>query len=103
MPRPAQSQIVSADRRRRLPGGSSRYDRAELRDGGAPRVGLLYGGPECDLRTRNVNQLWGDYYVLDPLNDFMTTQPLIHIEADSAFDASSTAANTTFYGRFPYP
>lgn len=50
--------------------------------------------------ARNVNQLWGDYFVLDASNGFMTTQPLIHIEADPAFNATSAPSNYTFYGRF---
>ncbi len=49
----------------------------------------------------NVNQLWGDSYFVNPGGLFpVATQPLVHVEADDAFNASSTATNYTFYGRY---
>ncbi|MCP4658745.1 MAG: hypothetical protein GY856_25315 [bacterium] len=50
--------------------------------------------------ARNVNQLWGDYAIIDPLWAYMSFNPLVHIEADDAFNSSSTPTNYTFYGRF---
>ncbi len=49
----------------------------------------------------NVNQLWGDWSFVDPQNQLtFAADPLIHIEADDAFDSSSTPTNYTFYGRY---
>ncbi len=49
----------------------------------------------------NANQLWGDWYFVDPGNVWtLPIDPLVHVEADAAFDASSTATGQTFYGRY---
>ncbi len=50
----------------------------------------------------NVNQLWGDWYMIDPaaVPRAVPIDPLIHIEADDDFDASSTPTGYTFYGRY---
>ena len=50
----------------------------------------------------SVNQLWGDWYVVDPdaALQAVPIDPLIHIEADDDFDASSTPTGYTFYGRY---
>ncbi len=49
----------------------------------------------------NVNQLWGDWYFVDPDNIWsLSLDPLVHVEADDAFDSSSTATGYTFYGRY---
>lgn len=49
----------------------------------------------------NVNQLWGDWSFIDPQNSLtFAVDPLIHIEADDAFDSSATPTNYTFYGRY---
>ena len=48
----------------------------------------------------NENQLWGDYFIVDPGNAFAFGDNLVHVEADDAFDASSTPTNYTFYGRY---
>ncbi len=49
----------------------------------------------------NVNQLWGDWYFVDPDNIWsLSLDPLVHVEADDAFDASSTPTGYTFYGRY---
>ncbi|MEM9599052.1 MAG: hypothetical protein AAGD06_32595, partial [Acidobacteriota bacterium] len=50
--------------------------------------------------TSNVNQLWGDFFWVDPANNFAQGDNLVHIEADDAFDASSEPTNYTFYGRY---
>ncbi len=48
----------------------------------------------------NVNQLWGDWALIDGQAPGYTLDPLVHIEADDDFDSSSTATNYTFYGRY---
>ncbi len=48
----------------------------------------------------NENQLWGDYFIVDPGNAFAFGDNLVHVEADDTFDASSTPTNYTFYGRY---
>jgi hypothetical protein len=44
------------------------------------------------------NQLWGDYYIIDPLQNYAFGDTLVHIEADPLFDGLPT--NYTFYGRY---
>lgn len=49
------------------------------------------------------NRIFGEVTTLDldgPDLVSLTTQPLVHIEADETFDASSTASGATFYGRY---
>ncbi len=49
----------------------------------------------------NVNQLWGDWYFVDPANpQALAIDPLVHVEADDGFDADSTPTGKTFYGRY---
>jgi hypothetical protein len=48
----------------------------------------------------NDNQLWGDFFIVDPANNFAQAENLVHIEADDFFTAESTPTNYTFYGRF---
>jgi len=43
----------------------------------------------------NRNVLWGDYQLIDLLNNFSQGEPLVHIEADSSLNSGYT-----FYGRF---
>ncbi len=51
--------------------------------------------------ANNLNRLWGDFYFVNPEGLFpVATSPLVHIEADDAFNATSTASNYTFYGRY---
>ncbi len=45
------------------------------------------------------NSLWGDIFYLDGQGG-AAFMPMVHIEADETFDASSTPTNYTFYGRF---
>lgn len=44
------------------------------------------------------NQLWGDYYIIDPTNNYAFGDTLVHIEADPAFTGLPT--NYTYYGRY---
>ncbi len=46
----------------------------------------------------NVNQLWGDYFIVDPQNDFARGSNLVHIEADDEFVGGDSGY--TFYGRY---
>ena len=55
-----------------------------------------FGGPYPV--ARNVNQLFGDYMLVDPANSFAVGAPLVHIEALDGFDGGDNGQ--TFYGRF---
>lgn len=48
----------------------------------------------------NDNQLWGDFFIVDPANNFAQAENLVHVEADDFFDEFSTPTGYTFYGRF---
>jgi hypothetical protein len=48
----------------------------------------------------NVNQLWGDYFIVDPINNSAFGNPLVHIEADDAFVPGTVPTDYTFYGRY---
>lgn len=48
----------------------------------------------------NENQLWGDFFIVDPPNNFAFGDNLVHIEASETFDAGSTPTGYTFYGRY---
>ncbi len=46
----------------------------------------------------NANQLWGDYFIVDPFNEFATGGNLVHVEADDEFAGGDSGY--TFYGRY---
>jgi len=46
----------------------------------------------------NVNQLWGDWFIVDPTNAFAQGDNLVSIEADDNFDGGATGY--TFYRRY---
>ena len=48
----------------------------------------------------NENQLWGDYFIVDPANNFAFGDNLVHVEADDTFDNTASATGYTFYGRY---
>ncbi|MEL7058533.1 MAG: hypothetical protein AAGN46_00760 [Acidobacteriota bacterium] len=50
--------------------------------------------------ANNINQLWGDYFLVDPSNNFAQGDNLVHIEAADDFNAGSTPTAYTFYGRY---
>lgn len=59
--------------------------------------------------VNNENQLWGDWFLVDFVNDFAQGNTLVHIEADDAFNADNgvlapsvppNPTNYTFYGRY---
>ncbi len=58
--------------------------------------------------ANNRNTLWGDYYIVDPANDFAFGDVLVHVEASDSFNADLGEVGSippnpnhlTFYGRF---
>ncbi len=48
--------------------------------------------------ANNVNQLWGDYFIVDPFNDFARGSQLVHVEAEDDFLGGDTGY--TFYRRY---
>lgn len=60
-----------------------------------------FGG--ADPVASDENQLWGDFLMWDPGENIAFGHPLMHIEADPDFDASSTPTGMTFYGRYTSP
>lgn len=48
--------------------------------------------------ANNDNVLFGDYLYFDPSTGAGSAQPMVHIEADSTFNAASTPTGYTFYG-----
>ncbi|MGH7342624.1 MAG: hypothetical protein ACREKH_19235 [Candidatus Rokuibacteriota bacterium] len=46
--------------------------------------------------ANNINQLWGDFFYVDPGNNFAQGESLVHLEADPSLGA----ANYTFYRRY---
>lgn len=59
--------------------------------------GYFSDGVDAGIAS-NVNQLWGDYFIVDPRNDFARGGPLVHIEAEDDFTGGDTGY--TFYGRY---
>ena len=50
--------------------------------------------------ANNENLLWGDYFIVDPANNFAFGENMVHIEADDLFNAASTPTGYTFYNRY---
>lgn len=52
----------------------------------------------------DTNQLWGDWFIIDPANAFAQGDNLVHIEADASLEAGmggpNAPVNYTFYGRY---
>ena len=48
----------------------------------------------------NENQLWGDFFIVDPPNNFAFGESLVHVEAFDDFDAGTSPTGYTFYGRY---
>lgn len=69
--------------------------------------------------ANNINQLWGDWFLVDPANDFAQGDTLVHIEANDDLNATqiplvdpdtgatvatvASATGYTFYGRYFAP
>ncbi len=50
--------------------------------------------------ANDINQLWGEVFQIDPVNDFAQGDNLVHIEADPNFNDQSTPSGYTYYGRY---
>lgn len=48
----------------------------------------------------NDNVLWGNWYLVDPANNFAQGETLVHVEADALNANTSGAGDYTFYGRY---
>jgi hypothetical protein len=48
----------------------------------------------------NDNALWGNYYYVDPSENLLFSETLVHIEADASDPETSTPGQYTFYGRY---
>ncbi len=62
--------------------------------------GYFSDGVDAGIAS-NANQLWGDYFIVDPRNDFARGSNLVHIEADDQF--TGAANDYTFYRRYTGP
>jgi len=63
-----------------------------------PTMDVYFGG--ADPVATNDNQLWGDFFIIDPPNNFAIGEPLVHIEADATLTSDT---GYTFYGRYTSP
>jgi PKD domain/IPT/TIG domain len=61
-------------------------------------AGYFAAGGTGDATDQNV--LWGDYLLIRPPSNFLAGGTLVHVEADPANPATSTAGRYTFYGRY---
>lgn len=59
-----------------------------------------YFGADGTGFVSNDNQLWGDYFYVNPGQDFAQGETLVHIEADFLNEATSGPGDYTFYGRY---
>lgn len=57
-----------------------------------------FGGGSPTAVASNDNQLWGDYFYIDPANNFAQGENLVHIEAEGGFVGSDNGY--TFYSRY---
>ena len=73
--------------------------------------GFVDGGGTGPGVASNVNQLWGDWFIVDPTNNFAQGDNLVHVEAHDGLSGSTQpnldGVNTsnnphgyTFYGRY---
>ena len=46
------------------------------------------------------NTIWGDFFIVDPAENFAFGDNLVHIEANGLFNAASTPTGYTFYARY---
>lgn len=64
-----------------------------------PTMEVYFGG--ADPVATNENQLWGDFFIVDPPNNFAFGEPMVHVEASDV--PLVTATGYTFYGRYTAP
>ena len=60
--------------------------------------GYFVAGGQGDATNQNV--LWGDYFYVDPGQNFAQGETLVHIEADATNPETSVPGEYTFYGRY---
>ena len=53
--------------------------------------------------ANDLNYIWGDYFIVDPTNNFAFGDNMVHIEADPLFNAADTQTGYTYYGRYTSP
>jgi hypothetical protein len=61
-------------------------------------AGYFAAGGTGDVTNQNV--LWGDWFIVNAVQNFAEGGDLVHIEADATNPATSTAGRYTFYGRY---
>src|SRR6185503_17893523 len=61
-------------------------------------AGYFVAGGSGDATNQNV--LWGDYFYVNPGQNFAQGETLVHIEASATNPETSTAGQYTFYGRY---
>jgi hypothetical protein len=61
-------------------------------------AGYFVAGGAGDATNQNV--LWGDYFYVNPGQNFAQGESLVHIEADAANPETSVPGEYTFYGRY---
>ncbi|HEX6899091.1 MAG TPA: hypothetical protein VF789_05230 [Thermoanaerobaculia bacterium] len=59
-----------------------------------------YFGPGGTGDATNQNVLWGDFFLVNPGQNFAQGNPLVHIEASGTNPETSVAGEYTFYGRY---
>ena len=59
-----------------------------------------YFGPGGTGDATNQNVLWGDFFYVNPGENFAQGDPLVHIEASATNPETSVAGEYTFYGRY---
>jgi hypothetical protein len=59
-----------------------------------------YFAPGGQGDATNQNVLWGDFFFIDPGENFAFGETLAHIEADAANPETSVPGQYTFYGRY---
>jgi hypothetical protein len=60
--------------------------------------GYFGAGGTGDATNQNV--LWGTWFIVNSIDNYLTGANLVAIEADATNPATSTAGNYTFYGRY---
>ncbi|HEX2645039.1 MAG TPA: hypothetical protein VHU81_18715 [Thermoanaerobaculia bacterium] len=60
--------------------------------------GYFAAGGAGDVTNQNV--LWGDYFYIDPANQFAQGESLVHIEASATSPETTLPGEYTFYGRY---
>src|SRR6185503_16287181 len=61
-------------------------------------AGYFAPGGTGDVTNQNV--LWGDYFYVNPAQNFAQGETLVHIEASATNPETSVAGQYTFYGRY---